>query len=217
LSIELRCAALLLDLDGVLVDSRDSVAAHWAAWSEQRGVPMEQLRPLMHGRPSRDVIAALAPELDADAEAVAIDGAQSGDPRGVRPLPGAADLLASLPASAWAVVTSGRRVLAEARLTGQGLPLPGVMVCGEDVERGKPAPDGYLAAARALDVPAEKCVVVEDAPPGLEAAAAAGMRALAVTTTHAASELAPALATISDLSALTVTADDAGLRLAARR
>jgi mannitol-1-/sugar-/sorbitol-6-phosphatase len=209
LSVELRCAALLFDLDGVLVDSRDSVAAHWAAWSKRRSVPIERLRPLMHGRPSRDIVAVVAPELDADAEAAAIDGAQARDRDGVKPVPGAAEVLGSLPTGCWAVVTSGRRILAESRLA--SLPRPEVLICGEDVEHGKPAPDGYLAAARALGADAAECVVLEDALPGLEAAAAAGMRALAVTTTHDAPELGPALATIPDLSSLAVRVDGPAL------
>jgi mannitol-1-/sugar-/sorbitol-6-phosphatase len=165
----------------------------------------------MHGRPSEAVIATVAPGLDAEAEAEALDGAQARDPEGVRPVPGAAELVRSLPAARWAVVTSGRRVLAESRLAGQGLPQPVVMVCGEDVERGKPAPDGYLAAARDLGLDPADCLVLEDAPPGLEAAAAAGMRALAVTTTHPASELEPALAAVPDLTAISVAATPDGL------
>jgi mannitol-1-/sugar-/sorbitol-6-phosphatase len=124
-------------------------------------------------------------------------------------VPGAAEVLGSLPADRWAVVTSGRRVLAESRLA--SLPRPEVLICGEDVEHGKPAPDGYLAAARALGADAAECVVLEDAPPGVEAAAAAGMRALAVTTTHGAPELGRALATIPDLSSLAVRVDGPAL------
>jgi mannitol-1-/sugar-/sorbitol-6-phosphatase len=202
---------MLLDLEGVLVDSRDSVAAHWAAWAERHQLAPERIRPLMHGRPSREVVAAVAPDLDAVAESAAIDRAQAADTTGVRPVPGAAAFLDALPAGRWAVVTSAPRVLATARLASHGLPLPSVMVCGEDVERGKPAPDGYLAAAEALGVGPERCLVVEDAPAGLEAAAAAGMSTLAVATTHEASELRPAEAVVPNLSAVSLGAVEGDL------
>jgi len=119
-------------------------------------------------------------------------------------VPGAHALLSALPADRWAVVTSGDRPVAEHRVRHVGLPVPTVMVCGDEVARGKPDPEGYLAAAAKLGIAPADCVIVEDAPSGVEAAHNAGMRVIAVTTTHSAAEVSAADAVTDTLSALTV-------------
>jgi sugar-phosphatase len=139
-----------------------------------------------------DTVARLAPHLDAEAEGRRIDAEQAADPAGTVALPHGRDLLVGLPAGGWAVVTSGTRVIADARLRIAGLPRPPALVCAEDVEEGKPAPDGYLEAARRLGAEPGGCVVVEDAPVGLEAGRRAGMATIAVSTTHAAADPAGA-------------------------
>jgi mannitol-1-/sugar-/sorbitol-6-phosphatase len=185
--MKLPCRAVLFDLDGVLVESRASVERQWALWADEHGVDMERIRALMHGVRGAEVVAAVAPALDAEAEAAAIDHAQAVDLDGVVALDGAAELVGAVPT--WTVVTSGRHELASARLRHAGFAVPSSMVCAEDVARGKPEPDGYLLAASRLGVPPEECVVIEDAPPGVAAARAAGIRVVAVTTTHSAGEL----------------------------
>ncbi|MFN2479594.1 MAG: HAD family hydrolase [Pseudonocardiaceae bacterium] len=95
-------------------------------------------------------------------------------------LPGTKELLTGLPAGRWAVVTSGGRAVARARLASTGLPWPHVLVTADDVERGKPAPECYLLAAARLGILPAGCVVVEDAPAGVRAALAAGMRCIGI-------------------------------------
>ena len=90
------------------------------------------------------------------------------------------------------MVTSGTHALVTSRLAAAGLPLPSVLVTAEDVAAGKPDPEGYLEAARRLGRPPADCLVIEDAPAGVEAALAAGMRVVALPTTHPAGELAAA-------------------------
>ena len=119
-------------------------------------------------------------------------------------MPGAHALLSALPADRWAVVTSGDRPVAEHRLRHVGLPVPAVMVCGDEVAHGKPDPEGYLAAAAKLGIAPAGCIVVEDAPSGIEAAHNAGMRVLAVASTHKPEELRAADVVIDALSALNV-------------
>jgi sugar-phosphatase len=183
----LVCRAVLFDLDGVLVESRDSVERQWMLWAEQHGVNMDDIRARMHGVRGAEVVAAVAPGLDAEAEAALIDRAQAVDLDGVVALEGAAALVGAVPV--WTVVTSGRRELASARLTHAGIRVPDSIVCAEDVSRGKPDPEGYLLAASRLGVAPAECVVIEDAPPGVAAARAAGSRVVGVTTTHSAGEL----------------------------
>ncbi len=98
----------------------------------------------MHGVRSVDVVRALRPELDAVAEAKAIELRQAEDVDGLRAIPGAAGALAAVRADRVAVVTSATRPLAHARLAAMGIEPPAVVVYADDVERGKPDPEGYL-------------------------------------------------------------------------
>ena len=99
---------------------------------------------------------------------------------GIVALPGAADLLRSLPGDAVALVTSADRILADIRMDAAGLPMPSTAVTADLVTRGKPHPEGYLRAAELLGVAPEEAVVFEDAPAGIAAGVAAGMRTVAV-------------------------------------
>jgi HAD superfamily hydrolase (TIGR01509 family) len=170
--------AVLLDMDGTLVDSDASVERAWRAWADQEGVPMELLLPRLHGSPASITIRALLPHYDDDA----IDRAtqfqlelQYDDLADLRALPGAHELLATLDTFGlpWAVVTSADRRLAQARLGAVGIEPP-VLVTIEDTARGKPFPDPYLLAAERLGVDPRRCLVVEDSQPGIDAGHAAG-------------------------------------------
>jgi mannitol-1-/sugar-/sorbitol-6-phosphatase len=178
-------AAVLSDLDGVLVDSGAEVERVWREWAVERGLDPDEVGRASHGVPGRQVIERVAPGLDAAAEAARVDElhARTG---GVA-IPGAAELLASV--SPLAVVTSCSPPLAAARFAAAGLAPPAVLITSDGTPRGKPYPDPYLAAARALAVSPRDCLVIEDAPAGVTAARAAGMAVWAVTTTHSAAEL----------------------------
>jgi sugar-phosphatase len=196
----MRFAAILCDLDGVLVDSGDAVEAVWRDWANGHGLDGAAVAHASHGVPTREVIAAVAPHLPAAEEAVRLERLHAAT--GGEALPGAAELLARAPAEALAVVTSGSSELASARLEAAGLPAPSILVTSDAIRRGKPAPDAYLVAAQALGADASACVVIEDSPAGVQAGRAAGMTVWAVTTTHAPEELAEAGLTAPDLAAL---------------
>jgi len=193
---------LLFDLDGTLVDSRAVVERQWRLLCERLGLDFAEVLAVLHGVRSSDVIRSFAPGSDVAAEAAALDAAEEADSEGLVVVRGAHELLAGLSSRCWGIVTSGHRTLAEGRLRTVGLPVPEVMVCGDEVSAGKPDPEGYLAAARLLDAAPEGCVVVEDARAGVQAGLAAGMRVIGITTTHAAAELAGASAVIEDLRGL---------------
>jgi len=198
-------SALLFDLDGVLADSTASVYRAWTIWGERVGLTPDELLHQVHGRRAIDTVRALRPELDAEAELDYLAGLETKNNEDVVPIPGAIQLVSALPADAWAVVTSGMRAVAMARLVAAGVPLPRTMISGESVSRGKPDPEGYLMGAAALGVPPQECLVVEDAPAGAEAARAAGMRLLGLTSTHEAAALEPADLIVPDLSHVRVT------------
>ena len=191
---------LLFDLDGTLVDSRVVVERHWGRFAARHGLDFAAVLAVMHGVRSSDVIRIVAPHLDAAAEAARLDAEEEVDTDGLVVVRGAHELLAGLPPGSWGIVTSGHRSLAERRLEAVGLPNPAAMVCGDEVARGKPDPEGFLTGARLLGVASARCVAVEDAPAGLLAARAAGMRVIGITTTHEAAELPDADGIVGDLS-----------------
>ena len=169
-----------------------------------------------HGRRAEETIRQVAPLLNAADEALALGARESNTAEGVYTVPGASELLCKLPPDSWAIVTSGLRDVAEFRLKITGLPLPNVMVCGDDVSTGKPDPACYIAGAMQLGVLPRECVVVEDAPSGIAAALAAGMRVLAVTATYAAEELLAATHVVGSLQQLRIQSQADHLRIHVR-
>ena len=171
-------AAVLLDMDGTLVDSDAAVERAWITWAAEHGVPAAELLPLMHGNPAPTTIRAVRPDLDGAALAAAAARQlelQYTDLDDVVPTPGAARLLVVLKELdlPWAVVTSADQRLAQARLGAAGI-APPLLVTVEQTPRGKPHPDPYVTAAARLEVEPGACLVVEDSQPGIDAGRAAG-------------------------------------------
>jgi sugar-phosphatase len=192
--------ALLFDCDGVLVDSDASVLSAWSRWATHYGLDPEAVHPQVHGRRAADSVAALLPE-ELRAEAVErINRYELEDAAAVPAVVGARELTESLPPQSWAVVTSGTRALATARLAAAGIRPPAVLVTADDISQGKPAPEGYLTAAAALGCAAGACAVLEDALSGELAARAAGV-SVVVGVGHRAVETA-AEVVVHDLSGL---------------
>ena len=179
-----ECEAVLFDLDGVLVDSGDVVVRTWQKWSRAHGLDPHHTIEFAHGVRAVEVVQHLTPHLDAAAEAAELERIEVEDLDGVKEITGAKELLRSLSPDAWTVVTSGTRPIATRRLEHLGLPVPEHLVTASDVENGKPHPEPYLKGAELLGVAPEQCVVIEDAPSGIGAARAAGMRVIAVATTY---------------------------------
>ena len=181
--IATRCSALLFDLDGVLIDSTPAVARVWTRWAVEHGFDPETVVHKAHGRPSRITIRELLPNSDIDREDREVERWEMEDLDGVVLLPGAGQLLNSLPPERWTIATSCTRALAEVRLRAAGLPIPKTMITSSDVKIGKPDPEPYLKAAAKLGFAASDCVVVEDAASGVRAGKAAGARVIAFLTT----------------------------------
>lgn len=208
--MEIRCAAFLFDLDGVLVDSRAVVERVCRLWAARLGIDSDALLRVAHGRRTQDTVRIVAPHVDPEREAAWIDHAELLDTEGLVQVSGVGRFLTSLPAGAWAVVTSCTPDLARLRLSSVGLPIPEVVVTSDDVSSGKPAPDGYRLGAQRLGVDPTSCVVFEDAPPGIAAGLAAGARVVALRTTHPNADFAGATAVIPDFSTLRVRPDQSG-------
>ena len=173
--------AVLLDMDGTLVDSTRVVEAMWTEFAARHHVSATDVLAFAHGRQTRDTIARfLPPGLDVDAQTARFQAAELVRLDGIVEVPGARHLLDALRGAPVAVVTSAPRALAERRLATAGLPVPDVLVGGEDVTVGKPDPAGYLKAARRLGVVPWRCVAFEDAEAGVRSALAAGTAVVVV-------------------------------------
>jgi len=180
---EILCAALLFDLDGVLINSTPAVARVWRKWALEHGFDPEEVVSRAHGRPSLTTVREYLPNADHAAENREVERREIEDLAGVVPLPGALELLASLPENRWTIVTSCTRKLAEVRIRAAGLPLPKKMITSTDIVHGKPDPEPYLKGAAALGFPASECVVLEDVPAGIRSGKAAGAGVIAFRTT----------------------------------
>jgi len=178
--------AFLFDMDGTILSSIAAAERVWAAWAMRHGVDVASFLPTIHGRRASETIRQLnLPEIDLAAEVAALAQAEIDDIDGIESIAGAVAFLDALPADRWAIVTSAPRRLALRRLEAAALPVPRLLITGEDVSHGKPAPDCFLLAADRLGQAPRDCLVFEDAPAGIQAAEAAGARVIVVTAAHA--------------------------------
>lgn len=190
--IPVTCSALLFDLDGVLIDSTPAVERVWRQWANEHGFNPNEVVAAAHGRPSLATVREYLPDADHEKENREVERREIEDLEGVVALPGSRELLTALPPDHWTIVTSSTRKLAEVRLRATGLPIPEQFVTSTDIVHGKAHPERYFKAASLLGFPAADCIVVEDAPAGVQSGKAAGARVIGFPTTVTAEELAKA-------------------------
>ncbi|AUH34403.1 HAD-IA family hydrolase [Paracoccus tegillarcae] len=177
----LTADALAFDMDGTLVDSRDLILEVWSGWAARRDLDAAQVHAFCHGRPLHRIIAHFAPDADLPAEAEWVLGQMRPRESLLRPVAGAADLLASLDPVEWALVTSAPAELARRWMAICGLPLPPVVVTADDVAHPKPDPEPFALAARGLGHAPARIIAFEDAAAGLASAKAAGMETVGLS------------------------------------
>ena len=187
------CRGLLIDMDGVLVDSTAAIARVWARWAARYNMDPVYVTALAHGRTSRASIKDLLPDVSPEVhheEDLWMLRAEIEDIADVVALPGARELLAAVPSVQRVVVTSAARNLAELRLRAAGVwDLVHHLVSSTDVQNGKPHPEPYLKGASLLQLSPTDCVVIEDAASGTRSGKSAGARVLAIRTTSNDAEL----------------------------
>jgi sugar-phosphatase len=205
--------AILFDMDGVLIDSAPAVERVWRKWALAHHLDPETVVEQAHGRRSIETIRAVAPYMDAERENVKVEQMEIEDKEGVTALPGAAELLRSLPPERFAIVTSATRPLAVARLGYAGLPFPKHMITADDVVHGKPSPEPYLKGAALLSTAPSDCLVFEDTPAGIASAHAASMRVIALGSTYPAHDLQGADAIVASLDEICVKLHDENIGL----
>ncbi|MEV0317801.1 HAD-IA family hydrolase [Streptomyces sp. NPDC050658] len=207
----LTARALLLDMDGTLVNSDAVVERCWRRWAERHGLPFDEVIKVVHGRQGYASMAVLLPERDMEenyAENREMLAAETADMEGVVPVPGADAFLQSLVGLPHALVTSADVPLSSGRMAAAGLPMPAVRVTAENVGASKPDPEGFLKGAAELGFDPADCVVFEDSGAGIAAGLAAGMRVVGVGPR--AGEFAPTV-TVADLTHVTVEPTPEGL------
>ncbi len=183
--LQLQAKAVLLDMDGTLVNSDAVVERCWRRWAVRQGLDPAEVLKVVHGRQGHATMAALLPDRPMAvnyAENAVMLAEETADTEGVVPVPGAPAFLAALERTGtpFALVTSATEELARARMGATALPLPPVLVTAECVSASKPDPEGFLKGAAELGFAPEDCVVFEDAEVGIAAAKAAGMRVVGI-------------------------------------
>jgi mannitol-1-/sugar-/sorbitol-6-phosphatase len=213
--IRIHCKAILFDMDGILISSIGSVERSWTKWALLRGVDPALARKTAHGRRAVETIAKLRPDLDSAAELKVIEEIEIEDNEGMTVLPGVLNLIAALPADRWTVVTSATERLARIRMAAAGISVPPKMVTADQVKRGKPDPEPFLAGAALLGMAPAECVVFEDSPSGVAAGRAAGCTVVATTFSHPAESLTSAHYLVHDLTAIRIesTGDEIVIQL----
>ncbi|ANS64912.1 hydrolase [Streptomyces lincolnensis] len=179
----LTARALLLDMDGTLVNSDAVVERCWRRWSEQHGLDPDEVMHVVHGRQGHASMALLLPDRPMEqnhADNARMLAEETADMDGVVAIPGAPEFLASLHGLPHALVTSADVPLSTARMTAAGLALPEIRITAESVGASKPDPEGFLKGAAELGVAPADCVVFEDSGAGIAAGRAAGMRVVGI-------------------------------------
>ncbi|MFJ9126921.1 HAD-IA family hydrolase [Streptomyces sp. NPDC102340] len=181
----LKARALLLDMDGTLVNSDAVVERIWRRWAAAHGFDAEYVLSVAHGRQAHATLAELLPERPMEenyADNARMLAEETSDVEGVVAVPGAPRFLESLVEGgvAHALVTSADLALSTARMGAAGLAYPAVRVTAENVGASKPDPEGFLKGAAELGVDPADCVVFEDSGAGIAAGRAAGMRVVGV-------------------------------------
>lgn len=211
--VSVETKGLLFDMDGVLISSIGSVIRCWRIWAKQYGIPNADTYEVPHGVRAIDIVRSLRPDIDPLEGLRVIEDLEIDDTADLTVLPGAKELLESLPPEKWAIVTSATKRLMLGRLEAAGLPAPERIVSADDVVRGKPDPEPYRKGAELLGWAPEECVVVEDAPSGVGAGKAAGSRVLGVVGTHSLQQLQQADWVVRSLEKVTAKAVADGLQL----
>ena len=202
--------AVLLDLDGTLIDSTASVTRSWRAFATHYGVNAQKLQE-NHGQTAENLVRILLPPELHEEGLQRITDLEVADAIGLSPVPGARNFYQSVPVERRAVVTSGSIPIATARLRGTDFDIPDVMVTANDITRGKPDPEPFLLAAQKLGVDPRRCLVFEDAPAGISSAKAAGCSVVAVGGTVPDSDLAGADLVIDALDRVFLSSTPDGL------
>ncbi len=209
----ISCQAILFDLDGTLIDSWRCVEYAWQTWCREHSIEYDDLLHKFNGTRAIDIIRTLKPELDYEKEANKVDLLELSNPHYLTAIIGAIDLLSLMPPNRWGIVTSGTHHVSSHKLKHAQITVPDTFITAEKVTQSKPHPQGYLLAASLLGIEPKDCLVFEDAPKGIEAARAAGMKVIALKSTFPNDALSQAETCIDNYKSLRVSIDDSQITI----
>ncbi len=214
--IDIVASGVLFDMDGTLVDSTAVVEAAWTGFGQRHGLDPQTILAFSHGRQTIDTVRHFLPDLDEAEQHRIVDemiAAEVDNVDGILEVPGAAAFVSRLVDAGVpvALVTSAPRDLAVNRMRAAGVHVPEALVASEDVDHGKPHPDGYLRGAALLGVDPAECAAFEDAPAGLEAAIASGATTVVVGALEA--DVTAGLYRVTGYDGITVEAEGSAFRI----
>ncbi|KAF8256429.1 phosphatase [Lactarius quietus] len=218
-STTLHFDAILFDMDGTLIDSTPGVVAAWELFAEKyTEIDVPEILKNTHGVRTVETLRMFCGVTDPEKlelEAARFEDAIITNGRtGIVLLPGVHTIIDKLRESKrWTICTSATRAYGSAALKVVGIAPPEAIVFAEDVEQGKPQPDPYLLGAKRCGVRPERCLVVEDAPAGIQSGRAAGCKTLAVTTSHSRERMVASIPDylVDNLSSVTMVPDEVGV------
>ncbi|MCF3131830.1 HAD family hydrolase [Streptomyces olivochromogenes] len=172
-----RTKYVLFDVDGTLIDAVSNQRRVWAAWAERYGRDADEVYQVALRTRPLETFTQVAADQDPTECLATLHELEDEDVRsGVyAAFDGASELLRGLPSGSWALVTSNYEHRVRGRFLRTGLPMPSVIVDAAAVEEGKPSPVPYLQAAARLGAAPEDCLVIEDAPSGVQSGLRSGM------------------------------------------
>lgn len=191
---------VIFDVDATLVDTISVINDIWQTWSNEKSLDFATVYPYIHGRKINETLSYVNPKFNNEDEIYKIKSIAIEKMSYAKPITGAIEFVNKIPNHLWGIATSGPHGIALKSLSASGFNLPNVMICGENVQRGKPNPEPFITAAIALGFVPEQCIAFEDSPAGIISAKDAGCYTIALRTSHTDNELYQADVIINDFN-----------------
>ncbi|MGY4106336.1 HAD-IA family hydrolase [Aeromonas encheleia] len=194
----------IFDVDATLVDTVSVINDIWRAWSIEKGIDFATIYPHIHGRKVNETLEAVDSSFNNEAEIEKVKSIAIEEMSHAKPISGALDFVSKIPINLWGIATSGPCEIARTSISASGFSIPSIMICGEDVENGKPHPEPFVSAALSLGFSPDQCIAFEDSPAGVKSAKDAGCYTVALRTSHADDELSQADTIVNDFNDINI-------------